>query len=551
MKEKVIFISDYFLNEINGGAEFCNEALINNFLNKKYEVLKIKSADVNEHVLINNKNCFFIIANYMQLNEKIKNMFAQQKYRYVIYEHDHKYLKSNNPALFNDYLANEEQIQNLNFCKSAIAILCQSKLHSKIVFKNTLLNNIVNLGGNIWTDEQLQILENNIKSEEQKTIDNIVYNSKNYNKGTVQTIQYCVKNNIKYSLLENSTYSNFISDLSKCKKLLFFPTWIETFSRFAIEAKILNCKIITNNFLGCASEGLLNLNGLELLSEIKKRMLNIYNIFDSLISNNLSLIEFYNEKLPRITIMSTFVDGEQYIEQYLNEIINQTIFDDVDLYIVDAGSTGKEKQIIEKFTNQYSNIFYIRTQERITIPSAFNIILSKTNNEYISMIQIDDRPSFNYCEILRKHLHYSTNIDLVYGDCLQTNKPNETMSNNTANNLYEHSLMSFTKENMIKCLPGPMPMFKKSMLDKNGSFKNDLIYANDWELWLRCVRNGSKFKKVNTQIGLYYFNPNGKSTSTENIKNKLKEERQIFNEYVDVIGQKNYNIYKDYFNREF
>jgi hypothetical protein len=125
------------------------------------------------------------------------------------------------------------------------------------------------------------------------------------------------------------------------------------------------------------------------------------------------------------------------------------------------------------------------------------------------------------------------------------------MSNNTANTLYEHSLLPFTKENMIKCLPGPMPMFKKNMLQKNGSFKNDLIYANDWELWLRCVRNGSKFKKVNCQIGLYYFNPSGKSTSSENTIKKLKEEKEIFNEYIDIIGQKNYNTYKDYFNREF
>ena len=60
----------------------------------------------------------------------------------------------------------------------------------------------------------------------------------------------------------------------------------------------------------------------------------------------------------------------------------------------------------------------------------------------------------------------------------------------------------------------------------------------------------SIFKKINKQIGLYYFNPNGKSTSLENTSNKLKEERKIFNEYIDVIGTTNYNLYKDYFNRE-
>jgi hypothetical protein len=275
MKQKVIFISDYFLNEINGGAEFCNEALIDNFLNKKHEVLKVKSCNVNIELINNNKNCVFIIANYMQLQEQVKNILATENYKYIIYEHDHKYLKSNNPALYNNFLANEEQIQNLNFCKNAIAILCQSELHTKIVFKNTLLNNIINLGANVWTDEQLKILKSNITTQEQKTIENVILKSNNYNKGMLQTVEYCNSNKIEFSFLENSDYYNFISKLSKCKKLFFFPTWVETFSRFAIEAKILNCKIVTNNLLGCASEGLLNLNGIELLNEIKKRMLNI------------------------------------------------------------------------------------------------------------------------------------------------------------------------------------------------------------------------------------------------------------------------------------
>jgi len=93
-------------------------------------------------------------------------------------------------------------------------------------------------------------------------------------------------------------------------------------------------------------------------------------------------------------------------------------------------------------------------------------------------------------------------------------------------------------------------MFKKEMLKKSGNFDEKLIYANDWELWLRCVRNGSKFKKINSIIGLYYFNPNGKSTSVKNTQEKLKEEKIIFNEYIDIIGEKNYYTYKDYFNRE-
>jgi len=548
--KKIVFISDYFSNEITGGAELCNDALIENYLKLHYEVTKIKSINVDHKFLNDKKECFFIIANYMQLNQSIKDILIQKDYRYVIYEHDHKYLKCNNPALFDNYLANEEQIQNLNFCSKAIAILCQSKLHSQIVFKNTLLKNIINLGGNVWSKQHVKILKNNIKTEEQKTINNVIYNSKNLNKGTYQTTQYCKQNNIEFSFIENSDYETFINQLSNCKKLIFFPTWIETFNRLTVEAKVLNCKIKTNNYLGCASEGFLAFNGIELLEKMEDQMQNIYNIFSNLIENINNPINFYKEELPRITIMCTFIDADIYIEQYLQEIVKQTIFNEVDLYLVDCASQGSEKEIISKYMNKYSNINYIRLEEKINIPAAFNLILNKTKNSIISMIQVDDRPAPHYCEILRKHLVYSKDIDLVYGDCFQTTQINKTYEHNMQSSLYEHSLLSFTKENMIKCLPGPMPMFKKEMLKKSGNFDEKLIYANDWELWLRCVRNGSKFKKINSIIGLYYFNPNGKSTSVKNTQEKLKEEKIIFNEYIDIIGEKNYYTYKDYFNRE-
>jgi hypothetical protein len=93
--------------------------------------------------------------------------------------------------------------------------------------------------------------------------------------------------------------------------------------------------------------------------------------------------------------MCTFVDGEQYIKQYLNEIVNQTIFNEVDLYIVDAASNGKEKQIIKKFTDVHSNIFYIRLEEKITIPAAFNLVLDKTKNEFIEFEINNDNDKLN------------------------------------------------------------------------------------------------------------------------------------------------------------
>ena len=196
------------------------------------------------------------------------------------------------------------------------------------------------------------------------------------------------------------------------------------------------------------------------------------------------------------------------------------------------------------------NIIHIRDEEKIGSSEAFNRMIQKSKNEFIGMISIDDRPAPHYAEKLRKYLNFS-NTDLVYGDCVQTYEENTKITDDfyTNNNLYEHSLNDFSPENMIKSLPGPMPMFKKSMIDKSGAFDINFKHSNDWELWLRCVRDGATFYKVHDKIGLYYFNPNGVTTSPDTFKSKIKEEASLFEEYKDILGEDNYKKYKQYFSQ--
>ena len=543
--KNIIFISDYFINEITGGAELCNDALITEHLQKNYFVVKIKSENIDEQFLTNNKNNFFIIANFFLLSEKIKN-FIIKNINYCILEHDHKYLKSNNPAIHKDFLSPEEALQNLDFFKAAKFVLCQSTLHCEVVFKNTLLKNIVNLKGNIWKQEHFDILNKFAKNKE-KNIKHGIINTNNKNKGMINSINYCYEKNINFDYIYGAEFPKFIEQLSKVENLIFMPNWIETFSRLSIEAKILGCKLITNRFLGCASDGYLKYSGIELLEIIKDRQVKIFSIFDDIIQGN--SVETFKIKLPKIDIISTFLNGEKYLENYLNFVSQQTVFDDIDLYLLDAGSNGKEAEIINQFTKKYPNIHYIRKEEKMNIPESFNFILNNSNNELVSFLCIDDCPAPYHSEILRKHLAFSTDIDLTYGNCAESNEKIQKFDIKNNFSFYEHSLNEFSKDNMIKCLPGPMPMFKRKMLEKNGSFNVTMNYANDWELWLRCVRGGSKFKKIEKVVGIYFKNPDGNSTTQDESrkKDRQREEKQVFYEYKDVFGEANFNLYKPYF----
>ena len=145
---EIIFISDFFINEILGGAEKCNEALIG-YLEKDYIVKKIKSKNITPNFIKNNKEKLFIVANFMQLSNISKEILIKHV-NYIIYEHDHKYISTNNPIFFKNFLAPQKYIINKQFFQGAKNVVCQSRLHAETLYKNLLLENIINAGGNFW-----------------------------------------------------------------------------------------------------------------------------------------------------------------------------------------------------------------------------------------------------------------------------------------------------------------------------------------------------------------------------------------------------------------
>ena len=264
----VCFIADFFANQVAGGGELNNEIVIKDLSENGYNVERMNSHSVGLQKLKAMKDVFFIVSNFINLHEDSKD-YIEKNTDYVIYEHDHKYLKSRNPAMYEDYLAPEGEIVNYNFYKSAKAVFCQSRFHCEIVKKNLKLENIVNLGGNLWHESDLKKMEEITSREKNNScsiMDSIVEH-----KNTKGSIVYCKSKGYKYELIEPCGYHQFLDRLGKNEKLVFFPLTPETLSRVVVEARMMNMKVITNNRVGAASEEWFKLKGLELIDFMRQK----------------------------------------------------------------------------------------------------------------------------------------------------------------------------------------------------------------------------------------------------------------------------------------
>lgn len=76
-----------------------------------------------------------------------------------------------------------------------------------------------------------------------------------------------------------------------------------------------------------------------------------------------------------------------------------------------------------------------------------------------------------------------------------------------------------------------MPMWRRSVHDKYGYFNEKYATAADADLWLKAAKEGSKMKKIDDIVGIYYHNPKGRSSDPDTLQKMVDEVtkmRQIY-----------------------
>jgi hypothetical protein len=263
----VVFVADFFVEHILGGGEINNEEFINILTLQGYKVHRFQSHLISQQIVNNFKGSVFIIANFVNLSQQVKSALASEKY--VIYEHDHKYLKSRNPATYPQFKAPPDEIINRQFYKSASAVLCQSTFHKNIVYKNLQIDNIISLGGNLWSADDLSLLKemSNIKKVGRCSI----MQSNIPHKNTTDSIMYCKAKSLEYELIPSLPYRDFLRRLGNNESLVFFPKTPETLSRIVVEARMMDMTVITNNLVGASKEEWFKLRGEDLIEVMVRK----------------------------------------------------------------------------------------------------------------------------------------------------------------------------------------------------------------------------------------------------------------------------------------
>ncbi len=228
-----------------------------------------------------------------------------------------------------------------------------------------------------------------------------------------------------------------------------------------------------------------------------------------------------------VSIICSLWKGGDFIERYLDNITSQTIFNDrCELIIIDAASPEGEEKVIARYAEQFGDrIVYHRMPYRAGIYVAWNVGVGLARGQYLTNANLDDLRREDSIELQTATLDALPHVDVVYQDYLYSADPTADYTRTARAGVVSDLPLATRNGFFFTNPPHNAPMWRATLHDRFGLFDEGMRSAGDYDLWIRAAAAGATFYKINDPHVVYYYNPEGISTSRET--RGLREARDV------------------------
>lgn len=224
--------------------------------------------------------------------------------------------------------------------------------------------------------------------------------------------------------------------------------------------------------------------------------------------------------MKKITVITSLYNCQVFIRVYLETIIMQDIFEDVEFLLLHNAPKEEELAIIQPFIKDYSNIKHVLISEREGLYKTWNRGISLASREYIAIWNVDDLRTPDSLRLQQEALDTNPDAYIAYGDFWHTYKFGMYQDRLVNAPDWNTAKYRFKQGHQIGCFP----MWRKSIHDKMGYFDEQLKIVGDYDFQMRAYWNDFKFVKAKGNLGYYLENQPHKlsmNSSTQDIENNL------------------------------
>jgi len=227
-----------------------------------------------------------------------------------------------------------------------------------------------------------------------------------------------------------------------------------------------------------------------------------------------------------VSLLMPVKDSEKYISLAIRSIINQT-YRNLELIIIDASRDNTEKKIKEFNDNRIKHIKDIHGN----LSTALNKAITLSSGEYIARMDGDDISDSTRIEQQYNYINKYPETDVV--------GTNYTVIDRTGKKIFIKKMPELNDDieymmPIITSVLHPTIFTRKKVLIEAGLYREDIVYAEDTELFIRLIRKGYRF--YNIQKPLYFYR----------ISNK---DKTIYHKADEVSYNLGFEYLKQYYNK--
>lgn len=205
--------------------------------------------------------------------------------------------------------------------------------------------------------------------------------------------------------------------------------------------------------------------------------------------------------MPSVTVVMAVYNGEKYLREALNSILEQT-YQNIEIILVDDGSSDQTREIAASYGSDVRYIF----QPNQGQPMAQNLGISLSKSPYIAFLDADDLYNPEKTRLQVHFLEQHPEVDFVLGYVEQFFSPD----------------MSLEHQKKKLCLSGIWPgylsvagLFRRECFETVGLFKEIQRIGLFVEWYMRAEEKGLKNKLIPEQVCRRRIHENNMTTQAQ------------------------------------
>ncbi len=191
-------------------------------------------------------------------------------------------------------------------------------------------------------------------------------------------------------------------------------------------------------------------------------------------------------------VLPLFNPRKDHLKECIKSLVEQE-YQDFELIVVD--DSNKNEDYVEIFKSfSKDKLQYFKNNIPLGLQASLNFAIKNARGEFIARMDGDDISKRKRFATQLKFLEENPKISIVGSNCITI----DAKGNNVGVRLYPYK-----KKNVMRSIFSPLAhpsvMFQKDFFNKFGLYSEE-IELEDWELWLRVLKNGGEIYNIQENL---------------------------------------------------